>query len=176
MKSTAQNMHLCGMPSTQVQRAARRIAAGPLFASEKHWQGGNMVVPGLIPTARSYAALLKGGALATAKFILYRCCSMLPCTCGASWVARPSVLPTIYHLQKYKERLRTTTCIGHAEPRPIHLSVSGNAKDATHPRPCAFGNRRCSRRLAGLATSLWPEPSSHTQHSFQPPLACLLDE
>jgi hypothetical protein len=64
------------------------------------------VVPGLIPTARSYAVLLKGGALATAKFILYRCCSMLPCTCGASWVARPSALPTIYHLQKYKERLR----------------------------------------------------------------------
>ncbi len=32
LKSTAQNMHLCGMPSTQVQRAARRIAAGPLAA------------------------------------------------------------------------------------------------------------------------------------------------
>jgi hypothetical protein len=73
----------------------------------QHWQGGNRVVPGLIPTARSYAVLLKGGALATAKFILYRCCSMLPCTRGASWVARPSALPTIYHLQKYKERLPT---------------------------------------------------------------------
>jgi hypothetical protein len=34
MKSTAQNMQLCGMPSTQVQRAARRIAAGTFLASE----------------------------------------------------------------------------------------------------------------------------------------------
>jgi len=36
MKSTAQNMHLCGMPSTQVQRAARPIAAGPLYATEEN--------------------------------------------------------------------------------------------------------------------------------------------
>ena len=29
-ETPAKNMNLCGMPSTQVQRAARRIAAGPL--------------------------------------------------------------------------------------------------------------------------------------------------
>lgn len=31
-KTPAKNMHLCSMPSTQVQRAARRIAAEPLVA------------------------------------------------------------------------------------------------------------------------------------------------
>ena len=51
-RTPAKNMQLCGMPSTQVQRAARRIAAEPLYG---------MKIPPLIAFQRIERVVLRRG-------------------------------------------------------------------------------------------------------------------